>query len=157
MAHYSAEILWERGEQAFVAGRYSRAHRLRFDGGLDIAGSSSPHVVPLPWSDPAALDPEEAFVSSIASCHMLWFLSLAAQDGCCVDRYRDNAEGVMRRNSHGKLFVARVTLRPEVVFSGPGQPDAETLVRLHHRAHEECFIANSVLTEVVCEPVLAPA
>lgn len=157
MSHYSADILWERGDQDFRAGRYSRAHRLRFDGGLDIAGSSSPHVVPMPWSDPAALDPEEAFVSSIASCHMLWFLALAAKDGWCVDRYHDNAEGVMRRNGNGKLFVGRVTLRPTVLFSGSDQPDAQALATLHHRAHEECFIANSVLTEVVCEPVLPRA
>ncbi len=156
MGHYNAEILWERGDQDFLAGCYSRAHRLRFDGGLDIAGSSSSHVVPLPWSDPAALDPEEAFVSSIASCHMLWFLSLAAKAGFCVERYRDNAEGVMRGNSNGKLFVSRVTLRPAVLFRGPAQPDADAVVGLHHRAHEECFIANSVLTEIVCAPVLAP-
>lgn len=157
MAHHSAEIHWQRGEQDFRAGRYSRAHRLRFDGGLDIAGSSSPHVVPLPWSDPAALDPEEAFVASIASCHMLWFLSLAARDGWCVDDYRDNAAGEMRKNANGKLFVSRVTLRPAVVFSGPARPGADAIAELHHRAHAECFIANSVLTEIVCEPVPASA
>jgi organic hydroperoxide reductase OsmC/OhrA len=158
MGHYQAEVHWERGDQDFRAGRYSRAHRLRFDGGLDIAGSSSPHVVPLPWSDPAALDPEEAFVSSIASCHMLWFLAVAAKDGWSVDSYRDKADGEMRKNAKGKLFVSRVTLRPMVVFAGEAQPDARTIRTLHHRAHEECFIANSVLTEVVCEPVLpAPA
>ena len=157
LSHYKAGIHWERGDQDFLAGRYSRAHRLRFDGGLDIAGSSSPHVVPLPWSDPAALDPEEAFVSSIASCHMLWFLALAAKDGWCVENYRDNAEGEMRKNAKGKLFVSRVRLRPAVLFSGPSRPDADALATLHHRAHEECFIANSVLTEIVCEPVFAPA
>ncbi len=157
MTHYHSEVLWERGDQDFLAGRYSRAHRLRFDGGLDIAGSSSPHVVPLPWSDPAALDPEEAFVASIASCHMLWFLSLAAGQKLSVDRYHDNAQGEMSKNARGKLVISRVTLRPSVVFSGPAQPDADTLARLHHRAHEECFIANSVLTEIVCEPVPAPA
>jgi len=156
MAEYTAEIHWQRGDQDFVANRYRRAHRLRFDGGLDIAGSSSPHVVPLPWSDPAALDPEEAFVASIASCHMLWFLALAAKDGWCVNDYRDHAEGVMRKNARGKLFVSRVTLRPAVVFAGAQQHDAAAIAALHHRAHDECFIANSVLTEVVCEPV-APA
>jgi organic hydroperoxide reductase OsmC/OhrA len=128
-----------------------------FDGVIDIFGSASPHVVPLPWSDPAGLDPEEAFVSSIASCHMLWFLALAAKDGWCVDSYRDNAEGVMQKNANGKLFVSRVTLRPVVVFSGPGQPDSQAITTLHHRAHDECFIANSILTEVLCEPVLAAA
>lgn len=155
MAEYTAEIHWQRGEQDFAANRYSRAHRLRFDGGLDIAGSSSPHVVPLPWSDPAALDPEEAFVASIASCHMLWFLALAAKDGWCVDDYRDHAEGVMRKNANGKLFVSRVTLRPAVVFSAIRRPDGPAIAALHQRAHEECFIANSILTEVVCEPVAA--
>ena len=155
MGHYTAEVLWERGDQDFRGGRYSRAHRLRFDGGIDIAGSASPHVVPPPWSDPAALDPEEAFVSSIASCHMLWFLALAAKDGLCVDRYHDNAAGEMRKNAQGKLFVSRVTLRPQVAFSGPNQPDTDRLAQLHHRSHEECFIANSVLTEIRCEPVLS--
>jgi organic hydroperoxide reductase OsmC/OhrA len=105
----------------------------------------------------AALDPEEAFVASIASCHMLWFLSLAASDGWCVDDYRDNAAGEMRKNANGKLFVSRVTLRPAVVFSAPARPGADAIADLHHRAHAECFIANSVLTEIVCEPVPASA
>lgn len=154
MGHdYRAEIQWDRGEQDFCAGRYSRAHRWRFDGGLDIAGSSSPHVVPLPWSDPHAVDPEEAFVASIASCHMLWFLSIAAQQSLCVDRYQDHAEGVMTRNGSGRLHISRVTLRPQVRFSGTQRPNADTIRALHHQAHEACFIANSVRSEVVCEPV----
>lgn len=156
MAHDNAAILWERGDQDFLTGRYSRAHRLRFDGGLDIAGSSSPHIVPLPWSDPAALDPEEAFVASISSCHMLWFLAVAAKHKLNVDSYRDNAEGVMQKNANGKRVISRVTLRPDVAFFGPNQPDADAIARLHHMAHEECFIANSVLTEIICEPVLHP-
>lgn len=155
MHHYRAEIQWDRADQDFCAGQYSRAHRLRFDGGLDIAGSSSPQVVPLPWSDPHAVDPEEAFVASIASCHMLWFLSLAAKQSLCVDRYHDHAEGVMTRNGSGKLSVSRVTLRPQVAFSGPHQPDDDTIRALHHQAHAECFIANSVRSEIICEPVLA--
>lgn len=157
MTHFNSEVFWERGDQDFLAGRYSRAHRLRFDGGLDIAGSSSPHVVPSPWSDPAALDPEEAFVASISSCHMLWFLSLAAKQQLSVDSYHDSAEGKMSKNAKGKMVIGRVTLRPSVVFSGLSQPDADTIAQLHHRAHQECFIANSVLTEIVCEPVQAPA
>ena len=156
MAHYSADVHWERGEQNFLAGQYSRAPRWRFDGGLDIAGSSSPQVVPLPWSDPQAVDPEEAFVASIASCHMLWFLSLAAKQGLCVDSYRDHAEGVMRKNDNGKLFVSRVVLRPLARFSGPQAPDADAIHHLHHLAHAECFIANSVLTEIICAPEIAP-
>ena len=155
--HYSADILWQRGEQDFVSGRYSRRHLLRFDGGIDVPGSSSPHVVPLPWSDANAVDPEEAFVASISSCHMLWFLSIAAKHRHCVDSYHDHASGEMRKNSAGKLVVARVTLRPAVVFSGDHIPDHSALRRLHHEAHEECYIANSVKTEIVCEPVLVAA
>ena len=157
MANYTAEILWERGAQNFTSGHYSRKHLLRFDGGAQVLGSSSPHVVPLPWSDATAVDPEEMFVASISSCHMLWFLSIAAKHRYCVDSYRDNAAGEMRKNAAGKLVVARVTLRPEAVFSGPHQPDAAALHALHHEAHEECFIANSVKTEIACEPVLLSA
>lgn len=154
MSSYSAEIVWQRGDQDFASGRYSRRHRLRFDGGAEVPGSSSPQVVPLPWSDPAAVDPEEAFVASLSSCHMLWFLSIAARGGYCVDSYVDRADGEMRKNVHGKLAMTRVTLHPEVVFSGPLQPDRATLDALHHEAHGACFIANSVLTEVLCEPVI---
>ena len=154
MSCYSAEILWERGDQDFKSGRYSRRHRLHFDGGVDVPASSSPYVVPLPWSDPAAVDPEEAFVASISSCHMLWFLSIAARGRFCVDRYHDHALGEMGLNDAGKQVILRVTLRPEVVFSGARRPDIEALNRLHHQAHEECFIANSVKTEIVCEPVV---
>ena len=150
MAHYTADIRWERGEQDFAAGRYSRRHQLRFDGGAELPGSSSPHVVPLPWSDAAAVDPEEMFVASIASCHMLWFLSTAAKQRYCVDSYRDHAEGEMGKNAAGKLVVTRVTLRPAVMFSGARVPDSMELEALHHEAHEECFIANSVKTEIVC-------
>lgn len=156
MATYSADILWQRGEQDFASGRYSRRHLLRFDGGTEVPGSSSPHVVPLPWSDPAAVDPEEAFVASLSSCHMLWFLSIAARHGFCVDSYSDHATGEMRRNAGGKIAMTRVTLHPAVVFSGSRQPDRPALDALHHEAHEECFIANSVLTEVLCEPAMAP-
>jgi organic hydroperoxide reductase OsmC/OhrA len=153
MATYQADILWTRGDQDFLSNRYSRRHVIRFDGGIEVPGSSSPHVVPVPMSDPAAVDPEEAFVASIASCHMLWFLSIAAKRKYSIDRYADSAVGVMGKNAAGKEYVARVTLRPEVAFSGERIPDAEELHALHHRAHEECFIANSVLTEIHCEPV----
>jgi organic hydroperoxide reductase OsmC/OhrA len=153
MASHTAEIAWVRGDQDFLSGRYSRRHLLRFDGGAEVPGSSSPHVVPLPYSDPAAVDPEEAFVASIASCHMLWFLSLAARSKFCVERYADCAVGVMGKNSAGKDYIARVTLRPRVEFSGERRPGAEELAALHHRAHEECFIANSVKTGIRCEPI----
>ncbi|HSF42851.1 MAG TPA: OsmC family protein, partial [Thermoanaerobaculia bacterium] len=118
MAKYSTEVLWLRGEQDFLDNRYSRKHLLRFDGGLEIPGSSSPHVVPLPMSDASALDPEEAFVSALSSCHMLWFLSIAAKRGFRVDRYFDAAVGLMKRNAEGKLAMTVVTLKPEVRFSG---------------------------------------
>jgi len=154
MASYTAEIIWVRGNQDFLSNRYSRKHVLRFDGGAEVPGSSSPHVVPVPLSDPAAVDPEEAFVASIASCHMLWFLAIAAKRKFCIDRYSDTAVGVMGRNSAGKEFVSLVTLRPEVAFSGVHVPSLEELHQLHRRAHEECFIANSVKTEIRCEPVL---
>lgn len=157
MATYKAEILWARGDADFLSNRYSRRHLLRFDGGAEVPGSSSPHVVPLPMSDPAAVDPEEAFVASIASCHMLWFLAIAAKRKYCVDRYSDAAVGVMGRNDAGKEYISRVTLHPDVTFSGERVPNLEELRALHHRAHEECFIANSVRTEIRCEPVpIAP-
>ncbi len=153
MAHYTAEVLWLRNEGDFAGNRYSRRHLLRFDGGLEVPGSSSPHVVPLPMSDASALDPEEAFVSSLSSCHMLWFLSIAAKRKFCVDRYFDAAEGVMEKNAEGKMAMTLVTLRPDVEFSGEHQPTRAELDRLHHEAHDACFIANSVKTEVRCEPV----
>ena len=151
-AHYTARVLWERGAQAFTDNAYSRAYRMQFDGGTEVPGSSSPHVVPPPLSDPKGVDPEEAFVASLSSCHMLWFLSLAAQRHFRVDRYVDNAEGVMGKNTRGKLAIIRVTLRPAVDFSGERIPTRHELDRLHHEAHEKCFIANSVKTVVRCEP-----
>lgn len=157
MAEYSAEVLWCREEQDFLGKRYSRRHLLRFDGGAELAASSSPHVVPVPMSDPAAVDPEEAFVASLASCHLLWFLSIAADRGYCVDRYSDRPLGVMAKNGEGKLAMTVVTLRPQVVFSGDCQPSRDDVRQMHRRAHEECFIANSVRSEVRCEPVFEPA
>ena len=153
MAHYTAEILWLRGEQPFVDNRYSRRHTLRFDGGVEVPGSSSPHVVPLPMSDASAVDPEEAFVASLSSCHMLWFLATAAKRKFRVDRYFDAAVGTMGRNAEGREAMLTVTLRPEVLFSGEHLPTREELADMHHKAHDECFIANSVKTEVRCEPV----
>lgn len=153
MAHlYTAETIWERGDQAFSDNRYSRAHLLRFDGGIEVPGSASPQVVPLPMSVEAAVDPEEAFVSSISSCHMLWFLSMALKGGFVVDRYHDQAEGIMQRNAQGKVAVTHVTLRPQVAFSGARQPTPDEVATMHHEAHEACFIANSVKTEIVVVP-----
>ena len=153
MAHqYTADILWERGDQTFTDNRYSRRHTIRLDGGLEVAGSSSPLVVPLPYSDPAAMDPEVAFVASLSSCHMLWFLSIAVRSGFTVDSYDDEAVGVMGPNERRKFFVSRVTLRPAVTFGGDRQPTPAEVAHMHHEAHDECFIANSVKTKVVVEP-----
>lgn len=155
MSEYSAQVEWQRhADEDFTANRYSRRHVLRFDGGAEVPGSSSPRVVPLPYSDASAVDPEEMFVACLSSCHMLWFLSLAAQAGWSVDGYTDNAVGVMKRNAEGRLAMTLVTLRPQVRFGGQQQPGSDELHALHHRAHDECFIANSVKTEVRCEPRL---
>lgn len=157
MTQISAEIIWLRGEQDFLSNRYSRKHLMRFDGGAEVAGSSSPHIVPVPMSDPNAVDPEEAFVASLSSCHMLWFLSLAAKRKFCVDSYHDAAEGVMENNTDGKLVMAVVTLRPAVTFSGAQLPTRAQIDQLHHRAHEECFIANSVKSEIRIAPIYGDA
>lgn len=152
MATYTAEVLWSRGEQTFIDQRYSRRHLLRFDGGVEVPASSSVHVVPLPYSAIDAVDPEEAFVAALSSCHMLWFLSIAARRGFVVDSYHDRAEGRMETGPRGKLMMSVVTLRPAVRYGGDRRPTAEEEAGLHHRAHDECFIANSVLTQVRCEP-----
>lgn len=152
MVTYTTETLWSRGDQGFLNNQYSRRHTLRFDAGIDVPGSSSPHVVPVPYSDTSAVDPEEMLVASLSSCHMLWFLSIAAKRGFVVDRYTDSAVGVMGKNAHGKMAMVLVTLRPQVEFSGASLPSREEIDHMHHLAHEECFIANSVHTEVRCEP-----
>jgi organic hydroperoxide reductase OsmC/OhrA len=152
MAEYTARIAWQRQPQeTFTDQRYSRRHLWRFDGGAEVPGSSSPHSVPPPHSDPAAVDPEEAFVAAVSSCHMLWFLSLAAKGGWTVDGYDDDAVGVMARNAEGRMAITVVTLRPAVHFGGT-PPSHDELMRLHHEAHERCYIANSVRSEVRCEP-----
>jgi organic hydroperoxide reductase OsmC/OhrA len=155
MSTYTTTIRWERGEQPFTDNKYSRGHTWLFDGGVEVPGSSSPQSVPLPYSRSDAVDPEEAFVASLSSCHMLWFLSIAAKRGFRVDSYVDNAEGVMARNTLGKFAMTRVTLRPRVVFGGRPMPTGIDIESMHHKAHAECFIANSVKTEVHCEPVYA--
>lgn len=153
MAEYTAETLWLRGDQEFLDKRYSRRHLLRFDGGIEVPGSSSPQVVPLPYSDAAAVDPEETFVASLSSCHMLWFLSVAAMRGFVVDSYRDKAQGILAKNGEGKLAMSQVTLCPEVRFSGDRLPSRAEQLQMHEQAHEACFIASSVKTEMLCEPV----
>ena len=153
MADCMATVVWNRDGAVFTDNRYSRGHRWVFDGGVEVPASSSPHVVPLPLSVAAAIDPEEAFVASLSSCHMLWFLSIAAKRGFLIERYRDEATGTMAKDAAGKLAMTNVTLHPEVRFGGDRLPTAEESAALHHEAHEQCFIANSVKTEVRCEPV----
>jgi organic hydroperoxide reductase OsmC/OhrA len=153
---HHARVHWQRSPgEPFVDNRYARRHEWQFDGGATVPGSSSPHSVPLPYSDPAAVDPEEAFVAALASCHMLWFLFLAAKAGWVVESYRDDASGVLARNAAGKFAMTVVTLRPAVVYGGDRRPDAAEQAQLHHAAHEACYIANSVTTELRCEPVEA--
>ena len=149
---YHAQVHWTRGAAAFLDKRYSRGHTWRFDGGIEVPASSSPSVVRVPMSVEAAVDPEEAFVASLSSCHMLWFLHLAAEGRWCVDDYSDAATGVMGENREGRMAMLRVTLHPKVAFAG-AHPDRAALEELHHRAHEACFIANSVTTDVRIEPV----
>ena len=146
---YTATVQWARApDEIFTDNRYSRGHQWSFDGGVSFRASSSPHVVPR-YSDPAGVDPEEAFIAAISSCHMLTFLYLAAKAGLVVDSYDDTAEGVMAKTD-GRVWVSQVTLRPLIKW---GQtPDAATQTALHHAAHEECFIANSVKTDIRCEP-----
>ncbi|OLO04688.1 OsmC family protein [Salinicola socius] len=154
MANYIATVRWQRqSEEAFTDNRYSRGHEWLFDGGVSVPASSSPHVVPLPYSIESHVDPEEAFVASLASCHMLVFLGIAAKRRFAVDRYEDQAIGVMEKNAEGRLSITRVTLRPAVTFSGERRPTREQLETMHHQAHRGCFIANSVKTAVVTEIV----
>lgn len=151
MSQHSATIRWTRTGPDFPKRRYSREHTWIFDGGLSVPASPSPHVVPAPWSNPASVDPEEAFVASVASCHMLWFLHVACDAAFTVDTYDDEAMGVMTPNEHGVPWISRITLRPRITWSGDRQPAPEEVAQLHHLAHEKCFIAASIKTKVVVE------
>ena len=153
MSEHVATVEWSRGDQPFSDNRYSRAHDWRFDGGAVVRGSSAPSSVAAPMSDPAAVDPEEALVAAVSSCHMLFFLAYAGKAGFVVDDYHDDAVGRMGRDERGKISITEVVLRPAVVFAGETRPDAVALAALHHRAHEACYIANSVRTEVRVELV----
>lgn len=151
MSSYFAEVKWQRNDQNFLANEYSRGHEWRFDGGVTVPASASPHIVPLPWSVEENVDPEEAFAASLASCHMLFFLSIASKRKFQVDSYSDNAEAIMEKNAQGKLVISKVILRPEIEFSGDKIPSQDAIDKLHHLAHESCFLANSVKSEVVVE------
>ena len=151
MSTYTATIRWSREAEPddFSKGRYSRAHQWEFDG-LTVAASPSPHIVPSPWNDPNGVDPEEACVASLASCHMLFFVDFARRAGLIVDSYTDEAEGELEKRDDGRMWMSRVTLRPKVTWGGEA-PDEATVADLHHKAHDFCFIANSVTTKVTVE------
>ena len=151
MSEHTATVTWRRDDADFAAGRYSRRHEWRFDGGAVVSASPSPHVVRAPWSDPAGVDPEEAFVASIASCHMLWFLSLAAEQGFVVESYEDDALGTMSRIAPQRSAITEVVLRPRIVFANGTEPSADAIAALHDEAHERCFIANSVKSTIRVE------
>ena len=149
---YTATISWSRSpNEVFTDGKYSRVHQWEFDGGMQFSASASPHVVPVPLSDPALIDPEEAFIASLSSCHMLYFLSFCARQKFIVTHYLDMAEGIMGKGEDGKIQMLNVTLRPLVRFEGERKPSEENLLELHHQAHESCFIANSVKTKINVE------
>jgi organic hydroperoxide reductase OsmC/OhrA len=143
VSEHVVDISWNRGEHEFTYDSYNRDHEWRFDGGVTVPGSANPAYL----GSPGPVDPEEAFVAALSSCHMLTFLAIAAKKRLVVDAYDDHAVGLMGKNERGKIAITQVTLHPKIIFAGE-QPDAATLERIHHRAHEECFIANSVTTEI---------
>ena len=151
MAEFVATVTWKRDEQPFVDNRYSRGHVWKFDGGLEVPASSSPHSVRVPLSVAENIDPEEALVASVSSCHMLWFLSIAAEAGYVVDSYVDDAFGVMEKNAEGHQWMSKVTLRPIVTFAAGKSPTRPAFDDMHHQAHEVCFVANSIRGQVVCQ------
>ena len=149
MSEYYATIKWQRQEsEKFSDNKYSRAHTWEFDGGQIVQASSSPHVVPLPYSLENNIDPEEAFIASLSSCHMLFFLSIASKRRYVIESYHDAASGLMQLDSNNKMSMTDVTLNPKIVFSGDKQPTQKQINKIHHQAHEQCFIANSVMTKI---------
>jgi organic hydroperoxide reductase OsmC/OhrA len=148
MSEHKAIISWKRTSPDFLKGRYSREHTWTFDGGVTVPASPSPSAVPAPYSNPAHVDPEEAFVASVSSCHMLTFLHLAARQGFQVDSYHAESFGVMTKDERGIPWVSAITLNPRIAYSGEKLPAPADEERLHHLAHEQCFIANSIKTKV---------
>jgi organic hydroperoxide reductase OsmC/OhrA len=152
MSTYTATIRWNaKPGEDYRKGQYSRVHEWSFDCGVIVPASASPHIVPAPWSDAGCVDPEEAFIASLSSCHMLFFLDFAWRAGFAVATYSDDAEGVLAKREDGRMAMSKVTLRPRITWDGAA-PDATSLAELHHKAHEACFIANSVTCAVTVEP-----
>jgi len=149
MSEHKATIKWQRKDPDFLKGKYSREHTWMFDGGVSVPASAALAVVPQPWSSPTAVDPEEAFVASISSCHMLTFLYVACKAGFQIDRYEDEAVGKVTKNETGIPWVSLVTLKPRIIYGGEKSPTSADEERLHHLAHEQCYIANSIKTEVI--------
>jgi organic hydroperoxide reductase OsmC/OhrA len=155
MSEYYAKVNWTRAnDEKYIDNKYSRGHEWSFDGGVTVQASSSPHIVPLPYSVEANVDPEEAFIASLSSCHMLFFLGIAAKRRYVVDSYLDNAVGIMAKVEGGNIEMTQITLRPNVKFSGEKQPTMEQLEKMHHQSHEQCFLANSVKTEILTEIIV---
>jgi len=152
MSEHRATIRWQNKSPDFLKGKYSREHTWTFDGGVTVNASASPSVVPVPYSNPAHVDPEEVFVAAVSSCHMLTFLAIACKKRFVLDEYTDDAVGHMEKNAEGRLAITRVTLRQRLKFSGEKQPTPQEIEEMNHGAHEQCFIANSVKTEVKVEP-----
>ncbi len=151
MSEHIATIFWENRQEAFTDNRYSREHQWKFDGGLKVSASSSPHVVPVPYSNPACVDPEEAFVAALSSCHMLFFLAIAAKNQFIVEHYSDRAVGIMAKNEAGKPAITTVKLFPQVTFLGENVPTQENITAMHEQAHQDCFLANSVKAQITIE------
>jgi organic hydroperoxide reductase OsmC/OhrA len=153
---FEARLEWQRNGQPFLDQKYSRGHEWIFDGGLRIPASSSPLSVPLPMSVADNVDPEEALIAAAASCHMLFFLSLAAKRGHVVESYVDNAVGLLEKNAEGRMAMTSITLRPDIVFAGVHWPGEEEIAAIHHEAHDKCYVANSLKTEIAIEPPIEP-
>jgi len=152
MSNYFATVKWQRQNgEVFNDNKYSRAHIWKFNGGQTIQASSSPHVVPLPYSVEANVDPEEAFIASISSCHMLFFLSLASNQKFIIESYTDKASGILQPDENKNVAMTDVTLKPKIIFSGKKQPTKEQIDKIHHLAHKQCFIANSIKTKIIIQ------
>lgn len=152
MSEHIATVCWENRQEIFTDDRYSREHTWTFDGGLEVPASASEHVVPVPYSNPAYVDPEEAFVAALSSCHMLFFLAIAAKKQFVVECYRDRAIGIMDKNEAGKLAIIAIHLHPEITFGRDRTPTSAQITAMHELAHHQCFLANSVKTNIIIQP-----